>query len=368
MNQNFAAQLTSPRSDLTVREVPYRSPGAGQLVIRNRAIAVNPLDVVKQSTGNMSYRWLPYPAVLGEDVAGDVVEVGPGVSRFAVGDRVMAYAVGMEKGVDHAAEGGFQLYTVVRQQLTAPLPDSLSFQDAVVLPLAVSTAASALFGRIQLALRHPTGSPTGNGRTVVVWSGASSVGSNAIQLAVAAGYDVISTASPRNHDLLRRLGADQVFDYRSDDAVSSVVAALEGKDVAGVLAIGTGSAEPCVAIAAATGARRVSLTSPSVSLQGAPRRAGALVPLVARLVARTGALQIRSRVRGIRAAFVWGSALMNDQVGPMLWEQFLPGALAEGRYTVSPEAEVVGEGLEHVQSALNRLSTGVAAKKLVITL
>ena len=156
MPTNSAAYLTAPYADLTVADAPYTSAGAGELVIRARAVAVNPLDEIKQSTGNVMYGWLPSPAVLGEDVAGEVVEVGAGVSGFTVGDRVIAYAVGMEKNRNHAAEGAFQLFSVVQAQLTARIPDELSFESAVVLPLAISTAASALFQNDQLGLRHPT--------------------------------------------------------------------------------------------------------------------------------------------------------------------------------------------------------------------
>ncbi|UFS59684.1 zinc-binding alcohol dehydrogenase family protein [Subtercola endophyticus] len=413
MPTNIAAWLDARHADLVVRTAPYPTPGAGEIVVRNRAIAVNPLDAIKQSTGDLMYRWMPYPSILGEDVAGEVVELGPGVTRFGVGDRVLAYAVGMEKGRDHAAEGGFQLHTVVRESLTAPLPDSMPFEEAVVLPLAVSTAASALFQQDQLGLRHPVagsaghGSSTGpaaatasapltganttgsaaatgasatlsttsgaaaTGQTVVVWGGSTSVGSNAIQLAAAAGYDVVTTASPHNHDALRRLGAAAVFDYASPTVVRDLIAAIDGATVAGIFAVGTGSAEHAVTIAIATGAKRVSLATPSVSLDGLPRRRGpsiALARVGAALVASNVALELRCRRHGIRAKFVWGSTLMNNEVGPMLWQQFLPAALADGRYVAAPAAEVVGSGLASVQPALDALRRGVSARKLVVTL
>lgn len=273
MSTNAAAWLPAPRADLVVGPAAMHEPGPGELLVRNRAVAVNPLDDVKQQTGNLMYRWLPSPAVLGEDVAGEVVAVGPGVDRFAVGDRVVAYAVGMERGRRHAAEGGFQQVTVVRADLAAPIPDALRDEDAVVLPLGISTAATALFQSDHLALPHPSEHPSPTGTTVVVWGGATSVGSNAIQLAVASGHRVATTASPHNHDRMRELGADLVFDYRSPTVVADLVDALRGSSVVGVLAVGTGSAEPAVAVAAATGARRVALASPSVSFGSLPRRA-----------------------------------------------------------------------------------------------
>lgn len=376
MPTNSAAYLTAPYADLTVADAPYTSAGAGELVIRARAVAVNPLDEIKQSTGNVMYGWLPSPAVLGEDVAGEVVEVGAGVSGFTVGDRVIAYAVGMEKNRNHAAEGAFQLFSVVQAQLTARIPDELSFEDAAVLPLAISTAASALFQTDQLGLRHPTNpavhaEPDADAAEwVIVWGGSTSVGSNAIQLAVAAGYSVITTASPHNHDRMRALGARHVVDYRSGSAVPEIVALVDRGPVAGVLAIGTGSPEPALSIAIATGARRVSLASPSVSMSSLPRRRAplALARFGLRMLSRTAPLMVRSRLRGIRARFVWGSSLMTNEVGPMLWGRFLPEALAEGRYVTAPRSEVIGTGLECIQPALDALRAGASATKFVVTL
>ncbi|WP_285035502.1 zinc-binding alcohol dehydrogenase family protein [Plantibacter sp. ME-Dv--P-095] len=371
MSTNTAAWLPAHRADLVVGPAAMHEPGPGELLLRNRAVAVNPLDEVKQWTGNLMYRWLPSPAVLGEDVAGEVVAIGQGVHRFAVGDRVVAYAVGMERGRRHEAEGGFQQYTVVRADLAAPIPADLRDEDAVVLPLAISTAATALFQADHLALPHPSEHPSPTGTIVVVWGGATSVGSNAIQLAVASGHRVATTASPHNHDRMRALGAEIVLDYRSPSVVADLIGALAGSDVAGVLAVGTGSAEPSVAVAAATGARRVALASPSVSFGSLPRRGGpslAFVRTMSRLVAANVALQLRARRAGVTARYVWGSSLMTNEVGPMLWEDYLPGALAAGRHVCAPAPEVVGEGLEAIQPALDRVRAGVSARKLVVRL
>jgi NADPH:quinone reductase-like Zn-dependent oxidoreductase len=368
-----AAWLASSAADLTVGPAPRTAPREGEVAIRVRAVAINPLDTMKQHMGDLMYRWLPHPAVLGEDVAGEVEEVGPGVTRFAVGDRVVAYAVGMEKGRRHAAEGGFQSRVVVRTDLTAPIPAAMRFEDAAVLPLGISTAASGLFGAGQLGLRTPDATTPATGETVVVWGGSTSVGVNAIQLAVAAGYDVVTTASPSNHELVRSLGASRAFDYRSPTAVRDIVAdiAASGRKVAGVLAIGTGSGDPAVRIAAATGATRVSMASPPVSFETLPRGGRIGLPLVRlgiRMGTATPALMVRARVRGIRTSFIWGSALMHDGVGAMLWERFLPEALADGRYVAAPVAEVVGTGLDAIQPAMDRLRAGVSARKLVVAL
>ena len=371
MPSNFAAWLDSPYADLVVREAARTLPGDGQIVVRARAIAINPLDSIKQSTGNLMYRWLPYPSVLGEDVAGEVVEVGSSVTRFAVGDRVLGMAVGMEKGREHRSEGGFQHFVVLNEQLASPIPSGMTFEQAAVFPLAVSTAASALFQTDQLGLRHPTSAAAPTGEAVVVWGGSTSVGSNAVQLAVAAGYRVVTTASPRNHARMRELGASDVFDRASATVVHDVAASLVGVRVAGLLAVGTGSAERVVRIAGATGATRVSMASPPVSMESAPRRPGfspALARMGLRMVAGNVAVQSYCAAHRIRARFVWGSSLMHNEVGPMLWQQFLPGALGDGSYLVAPTPRVVGTSLDDVQPAIDLLRRGVSGEKLVVTL
>lgn len=116
---------------------------------------------------------------------------------------------------------------------------------------------------------------------------------------------------------------------------------------------------------------RVCMTSPSVSFDTLPRRSGvntALIGAVTRLLAGDIAPEIRCRVHGVRARFVWGSSLITNEVGPMLWADFLPAALAQGRYVPAPTPQVIGSGLQHVQPALDTLRAGVLARKLVVLL
>lgn len=170
---------------------------------------------------------------------------------------------------------------------------------------------------------------------------------------------------------MRELGAELVVDYRDPAAVAAIVSGVEGSPLAGVVAIGAGSGDAAVRIAAAAGARRVALLSPPVAFTTLPRRSGPSIAFL-RTMTTIGlaqlATQARARRYGIAARFVWGSSLMTNSVGPMLWEQYLPGALAEGRHVCAPEFEIVGEGLESMQHALNLLHTGVSARKLVVRL
>jgi NADPH:quinone reductase-like Zn-dependent oxidoreductase len=371
MVNNSAAWIDAPYANLIVRNAPMPTAGPAQLVLEVRAVAVNPLDATIQSNGRVMYGWLSYPVVLGEDVAGVVLEVGDEVTDFAVGDRVVSYAIGLEKGRNAVAESGFQAYVAVDAALTSPLPDAVAFENAAVLPLAVTTAAAGLFEQKQLGLDYTRlGHADPKEEVVVIWGGATSVGGNAIQLARAAGYRVVTTASARNHDRMLRLGAEVAFDYHDRDVVDQIVAAVAGAPVAGVLAIAVGSGAPGVKIARATGAKKVAMASPPVSFYDQPRRAGFSLKRIAlfmRLGTGTALLQMRSVTLGVRASFVWGSAIATSPVGPAVWNVYLPDALATGNYQLYPEPQVVSGGLAAIQGALDTLRGGLSSRKLIVT-
>jgi NADPH:quinone reductase-like Zn-dependent oxidoreductase len=229
MAENKALWLNAKRAPLTVGPAPYTPARADEIVVRVRAVAVNPMDRLQPTMGDIFKPWTTYPFVVGSDVAGDVVEVGSGVTRLQVGDRVVGYAAGADKQRNRAAEGAFQDYVVLLAHMAAPIPDTMTFEDATVLPLGISTASCGLFQRDFLAMNAPSAAPRPTGKTLLVWGGSTSVGSNAIQLAVAAGYDVVTTASPRSFAYVKRLGAREAFDYRSKTVISDVVSALRGR-------------------------------------------------------------------------------------------------------------------------------------------
>ncbi len=372
MPTNTAAWMGTKYAQLEIGPAPYTAPEDDQIVIHNRAVAVNPLDWIIQAAGPIAYRWLSYPVVIGSDVAGEVVEVGAAVTRFRVGDRVLGHAVGTDKDSNRPAEGAFQDYTVVLERLASPIPDTLSYESACVLPLALSTASCGLFQTDQLALQHPSAGAARTGQTVLVWGGSTSVGSNAIQLAVAAGYDVVTTASPRNYDYVTALGASQVFDYHSPSVVADIVDALRNRTLAGALALGTTSAEACADIVrACTGRKFVSIASTPVSFAGLAeqdRGRFALPRLLFKLVSANVALQLKTRPQGVGTIFIFGTSLKTNEVSTAIYRDFLPAALAEGRYVAAPEPAVVGHSLGDVQHALDVQRKGVSAQKVVISL
>jgi NADPH:quinone reductase-like Zn-dependent oxidoreductase len=346
-DQNIALWLPKRGGRFEVSPAPYTPPGADQVVVRARALAVNPVDGLPGYAYRVVLPWLTFPAIVGSDVAGEVVEVGPGVTRLRPGDRVAGHALGVEKSQNCPAQGAFQHYVVLMQHMVCPIPESLSFERASVLPLALSTAASGMFQKDQLGLTMPSACPADRPETVLVWGGSTSVGSNAIQLARNAGYRVVATASPHNFDYVKSLGAAEAVDYHSPAVVDEIVDRIGGSPLAGTLAITPGSLPPAVKIASrVAGSKRV-----------ASARPGPLTQLRAR----------RARHLGVHVSIVWGSTLKDNEVGPAIYTGFLSAALAAGAYRAAPDASVVGDGLARIPAALQQLRDGVSATKLVVT-
>lgn len=369
---NRAAWLAGPGNVLTMSAAAMPIPGDGELLVRTRALGINPFDRVVQTLGSMATPWLTYPAVLGSDVAGEVVEVGPLVSRFKIGDRVLGLALGMDKLADRAAEGAFQNYVILRQDAATKLPNALSFEAAAVLPLGIATAACGLFLEDKLGLRTPTILPSAaTGQTVLIWGGSTSVGSCAIQLAVAAGYEVVTTASPRNFEYVRQLGASEVFDYRDAKVVDALVRYLSGRDVVGALAIASGSGAPCIdVIARCQGRRVVAMVSAPVTLDDAPLAGqfGWKLTRLPRLLFGFAGLALRARLKGVATRPIWGTALMQGTLGPAIFRDFLGSALASGSIVPAPPPRVAGHSLDAIPAAMEMHAAGISAAKLVVTL
>jgi NADPH:quinone reductase-like Zn-dependent oxidoreductase len=344
-HDNSALWLPKRGARFEVGPAPYTPPAAGEVTVRVRAVAVNLVDAIPGLAYRLIMPWLTFPAIVGGDVAGEVVEAGPGVTRMQPGDRVLGMAAGVERSRNRAAEGAFQKYTVLMQNLVSPIPDELSFEQAAVLPVTLSTAATGLFQQDHLALPLPVIDPPDRKETVLVWGGSTSVGSNGIQLARCAGYRIIATASPRNFGYVRSLGAAAAVDYHSRTAAEEIVRELGDSPLAGILAIGSGSLPAALSIASKVpGRQRVATAQPQlIRLRTALRRS-----------------------QGIHVSGIWGGTLKDNEVGPGIYADFLPAALASGAYQAAPEALVVGEGLEQIPSALDQLRKGVSASKLVV--
>ncbi|KAL2070419.1 hypothetical protein VTL71DRAFT_13445 [Oculimacula yallundae] len=384
---NTAAWLPSAGSLLSVGPAPSPTPSSSQIVIHTSAVAINPVDHMIVTQHPLLYSWLTYPTILGYDVSGTVVSIGSTVSRFKIGDRVVGLAYGAEKLRNKAAESAFQEYVLLNTHMVSRIPDEMTFEDAVVMPLALSTAAVGLFQDDQLALRKPSLSSAPKAQdpessstqektkeTVIIWGGSTSVGCNAIQLAVLAGYTVLTTCSPSNFEYVRRLGAAQAFDYRSSTVVSDMVLALEARTCVGALITGKGGAEACLSIFSSLpktlhGSQHKKFLSMAAYPSLSPQPNTLVIPRsILYFITWSTKFFIRANLSGVKYKFIWGGTLVDNGLGKWLFEQFLGPALEEEAIVTSPKSEVVGIGLDKIQRAFESLRGGVSAKKLVVKL
>lgn len=175
---------------------PVPRPGTAQLLVRVAASSVNPVDW-KLHDGR--YRYLTpirFPSVPGFDIAGEVVEAGKGVTRFAAGDRVYAM-------LDKRPGGASAEYALVGEAATARAPANLSTREAAAIPLAGLTALQCLRD-----LGHVT-----RGQRVLIVGAAGGVGHFAVQIAKACGATVTAVCSGPHVSFVQSLGADETIDY-----------------------------------------------------------------------------------------------------------------------------------------------------------
>jgi alcohol dehydrogenase len=182
------------------REMPEPVLRGDDVVVQIHAASVNPVDL-RISAGKLK-QILPYrpPFILGNDLAGVVVGVGPAVRRFKPGDEIFSRP-------DKDRIGAFAERIAIREDAVAMKPATLSMEEAASIPLVGLTAWQALIERANVK----------EGQKVLIHAGSGGVGTFAIQLARHLGATVATTTSTANLDWVKRLGADVVIDYRKDD-------------------------------------------------------------------------------------------------------------------------------------------------------
>jgi NADPH2:quinone reductase len=253
------------------RDVERPQPGPGEVLVRVVVAGTNPMDAKLRANG--SFAGLEPPVVLGSDVSGIVEEVGTGVMDLAPGDEVYYTPEIFGPG----SNGGYAEYNLVRAEIVAKKPLSLSHEEAAAVPLAGGTAYEVLVRRLKVRV----------GETVLIHGGAGGVGSFAVQIAHSAGARVIATAGPDNQETLRELGADVAVDY-TRASVADV--ALEETGGAGVDAI-----FDCVG--GATVVESIPATRPFGRLATILGAQGDLTPLYVKNQTLYGVLLLRERAR-----------------------------------------------------------------------
>ncbi len=206
MKAAFITQTGSPDC-IQYGDLPDPTLGENQVLVRTAAVSVNPIDTYIRNGAN--YWPLPYPYVIGCDIAGTVVDIGPKVSQFRPGDRVWGSNQGLL-----GRQGTFSQLCAIDAQWLYPTPDGVRDEDAAASAL---VALTAHLGLLRDAKLH-------HGETIFVRGGTGGVGSMVMQMAKAIGAKVITTAGgEKKAAMCKQLGADFVIDYQHQDVKEQVL-------------------------------------------------------------------------------------------------------------------------------------------------
>lgn len=342
-SQHLAAILQSKAAgvfEITNRPTP--TPGPDDLLIEVKSIALNPVDYFQRDHGFPPVQ--RYPTVIGFDVAGTVISAGSSVLSDAPkpGTRVAAYGGSFHKSGD-PDYGSFQTRVLVSAENVVPLPPKVSFNEGSLLPMAVATAWK---GWYTMGLPRDTAHTAEDKEGMLIWSGASSVGSAALQVAKHMGFHVYATASEKHHDYLKELGANKVFDYKREDVVHDIVKAAQADGVSirtGYNA--AGELKPCLDVL-----KEFKGTGPA-KLASAP-----LMP------------EDAPKEEGVEAKFVLPPPDEKERMElfHFIFGVWLKEKLEKGEFMPSPKVQVVEGGLQSINQGLDMLREGVSGVKLVL--
>ena len=337
-----AAILPQKGGPLSVVDRATPEPGPNDFLIETRAIAVNPVDYYQRDFGMPPVP--SYPAIVGSDVAGLVIKVGSNVSNAPpAGSRAIAFASSFYQGgsPDH---GAFQKYVLAQSEGVIALPDALSFEEGAVLPLAVLTALS---GWTTIGIPLSTKYSPQDKQAVLIWDGASSVGTFAVQSAKLMGFTVYATASAKNHGYLKKLGADVVFDYKASDVVPQIIDTVnkDGVSLQTAYCAVEGSLQPTLDVLKSTKGDAVAKV--------------AHAPLL---------LPEAPTLEGAEIKFVLPPMDPTERSGHMYncFHVWLRDGLNSGTVVPSPRVQVEAGGLEGLNKALDTLKGGVSGTKIVV--
>jgi NADPH:quinone reductase-like Zn-dependent oxidoreductase len=193
--------------ELVVTEHPMPQAAEGEVVIRVRASSFNYHDVF--TVRGMPGIKVPLPVIIGLDMAGEIAEVGPGVTGWKAGDRVLVNPLNKKKGLmGEMLDGGMAEYCAVAAEQLIAMPAAVSFEDAASLPVAYGTAH-------RMMITHDT---VKAGERVLVLGASGGVGTGCVLLAKMLGAEVIACASSDEKlQRLKAMGADEVIDYTKTD-------------------------------------------------------------------------------------------------------------------------------------------------------
>ena len=239
-------------------------------------------------------------------------------------------------------DGAFQEYSNVFESGLGKIPESISFEEGAVIPMALATAGQGMFEAMEIpktSVKEET--------AFLVWGASSSVGSSVVQIAKALGYTVFGVCSAKHHEYVKTLGAKYTLDYNSPTAVEDIISAAKSAGLKLNLAYDAvaegGSNIAATKVLAAFGGGKYAGTLPWVGDE----------PAESVIRSQTGAFKIITS---------------NKELGTWLFQEWMEKALVDKTYVPAPHIQKVEGGIEGVQKALDIHRKGLSGTKLVIPL
>ncbi|KAJ5538651.1 chaperonin 10-like protein [Penicillium frequentans] len=340
--EHEAAILPQKGGPFALGKRPTPEPGPNDVLIEVKAVALNPCDYYQRDYGMPP---VPiYPAIIGSDIAGIVAKLGSNVTTVpGPGSRVIAFASSFYQNgsPDH---GAFQKYTLAQSEAVTSLPESLSFEEGAVFPMAVLTSLTAW---TTVGIPLDTRYTPADKQAVLIWGASSSVGTFAVQSAKALGFTVYATASPKHHDLIKKLGAHAVFDYKASDVISQIVSAVknDGVKLHTAHCVVDGALQPTLDILKETkGDAHAKVAHSPLLPEGHPTLENTQIKF------NSPPMDKAARGEHIKDVF----------------HGWLKTGLQSGEVIPSPAIQVEDGGLGGVHAALDKLKSGVSGTKIVV--
>jgi NADPH:quinone reductase-like Zn-dependent oxidoreductase len=189
-------------------EVPVPSPKNDEVLVKLEALSINPIDWKVQKGKLRPLLPRKFPFIPGTDVAGEIVEVGPRVTKFKAGEKVVAM-------LNPFSGGGMAEFAVAKESSTVARPSEVSASEGAGLPVAALTAHQALTQASGIALDG-----SGNQKNILITAASGGVGHYAVQLAKLGNTHVTATCGARNIEFVKNLGADEVLDYKTPEGAA----------------------------------------------------------------------------------------------------------------------------------------------------
>ncbi|KAI0460652.1 GroES-like protein [Xylaria acuta] len=348
--------LVDTRTPYEVRQFPTISPKGDEILVKVKWTAATPLDLHQADGGLL----VEYPMRTGSTGAGVVVECGPDVKHFKVGQRVFGFAHQKPAWKTH------QEYATAPEWVFGKIPEGFSLEQVVTLPENLVTAFNTISTDLKLPTPWPKPAdyqPPRANEHILIWGAASSVGQLTIQVLRYYGYKhIAATASSAHHAYIKDLGASGVYDYRSPTVVEDLLKSARGREAPAfpliVDCIGSqqGTLAPISKVAQSGSTVAVMLpvilkhasneTEPEYSMD-----AGTSVEWAPGV-----------NVSGVRTHFYWRNEMFREK----LQTEIMPTLLEQG--IVKPNRYRIVEGetlLERAKKALNAMREGASGEKVI---